>query len=578
MAPLSSCHSPWLKSETSKNQLVLATLSDPKTFNYALNQEFPNIFLFTYEGLTRQDGNTGEILPALAESWEISSDRTRITFKLRPNLKWSDGHPLTADDVVFTYQQIIFNPDVPTDASDSLRIGAARQFPTVKKLSDGRVEFQTPEPFAPFLRTTVGPPNGVAILPKHRLEASLQKTGSDGNLQFISTWGTDTPPEKIIGNGPFIMDRYDVGQRVVFRRNPHYWRQDTQGTQLPYLDRIIWQVIENTDTQLLSFRSQDLDVMGDSRPLRPEYYSLLKSEESRFNHRVLVGGPSSGTTFLAFNLNQGFDLKGKPLVDPLKSRWFRDRRFRQAIAYAINRPKMLNNLFQGIGVVQNSPISVQSPYFIKKDLKKYTYNPQQSKQLLQSAGFQYDPQGQLQDAEGHPVQFTILTNSGNKIREAIGAQIREDLRKIGIQADFTPIAFNTLVNKITATRDWEMHIIGFTGGIEPHSGANLWTSEGGSHLFNLSQQPGQPELKGWQRSTWETQIDQLFVQGAQTFEERDRKTIYAEFQQIVQAEVPMIYLVNEMSLMVARDRVQGIQYSGLPTWGLWNIAELKVSD
>ena len=385
-------------------------------------------------------------------------------------------------------------------------------------------------------------------------------------------------PHEIVGNGPYLLDRYDVGQRVVFRRNPQYWRTDDQGTQLPYIDRIIWQVIENTDTQLLSFRSQDLDIMGDSRPLRPEYYGLLKSEESRFKHRVLVGGPSSGTTFLAFNLNQGINVKGKPLVDPIKSRWFRDRRFRQAIAYAIDRPKMLNNLFQGIGVVQNSPISVQSPYFIDQNIKHYTYDPQISKQLLQSAGFQYNAQNQLQDADGNPVQFTLLTNSGNKIREAIGAQIREDLRQIGIQADFTPIAFNTLVNKITATRDWDAHIIGFTGGIEPHNGANLWTSEGGSHLFNLAQQPGQPTLKGWQRSPWESKIDQLFVQGAQTFEEQARQQIYAEFQQIVQEEVPMIYLVNEMSLMVARDRIQGIQYSGLPTWGLWNIAELKISD
>ena len=143
--------------------------------------------------MTRQDGTTGEILPALAESWDISGDRTRITFTLRPNLKWSDGHPLTADDVVFTYKQIIFNPEVPTDASDSLRIGTERKFPTIKKLDDRRVEFQTPEPFAPFLRTTVGPPDGVAILPKHRLAASLKQTGSNGNLQFISTWGTDTP-------------------------------------------------------------------------------------------------------------------------------------------------------------------------------------------------------------------------------------------------------------------------------------------------------------------------------------------------------------------------------------------------
>ena len=213
-----------------------------------------------------------------------------------------------------------------------------------------------------------------------------------------------------------------------------------------------------------------------------------------------------------------------------------------------------------------------------KSLRDCAKDLERSKQLLKLAGFQYDALGNLKDADNNPVSFSILTNSGNKLREAIGAQIKEDLSQIGIQASFTPIAFNTLVTKITATRDWETHIIGFTGGIEPHNGANLWTSTGGSHLFNLAQQPGQPPLKGWQRSPWESRIDELFVQGAQAFDDPQRQAIYAEFQQIVQDEVPLIYLVNEMSLMAVRNRVEGIKYSGLPTWGLWNIAELKVTD
>ncbi|MCM1983201.1 ABC transporter substrate-binding protein [Lyngbya confervoides] len=562
------------------SQLVLATLSDPKTFNYALNQEFPNVFLFTYAGLTGQNGATGEIEPALAESWQISEDRTRITFVLRQGLKWSDGTPLTAADVVFTYESIVFNPRIPTDMGDSLRIGPQRQFPTVRQLDDHRVEFTTSEPFAPFLRTTVGPPEGVAILPKHRLSKAVNTLDPNGNPQFISTWGTDTNPQEIVGNGPYVIQHYDPGQRVVFRRNPHYWRRDDQGTPLPYIDRVIWQIMESTDTQLLSFRAQDLDVMGDSRPLRPEYYSLLKAEEKIRNHRMLVGGPWSGTTFLAFNLNQGRTAQGRPLVDPVKSAWFQDRRFRQAIAHGINRPKMLNNLFQGIGVVQNSPISVQSPYYRSPEqgLKAYDYNLETAKSLLQAAGFTPDDQGRLRDRSGNRVRFSLLTNSGNKLREAMGAQVKQDLSELGIQVDFAPIAFNALVNKITVTRDWETHILGFSGGLEPHNGANLWTSQGGSHLFNLAQQPGQPPLAGWVATPWEQRIDQLFVAGAQTFEESQRRQIYGEFQAIVQEQVPMVYLVNEMALMVARDRVQGLEYSGLPTWGLWNIAQLRVTE
>ena len=573
----------WIKSETTKpsqtSQLVLATLSDPKTFNPALNQEFPNIFLFAFEGLTSQNGVTGEIEPALAESWQVSQDKKRIIFTLRPGLKWSDGQPLTADDVVFTYRDVIFNPKIPTDYKDPLRIGEKREFPKIRKLDDRRIEFILPEPFSPFLRTTTGPGNASAsILPAHLLRNSVETLDIEGNPQFISTWNTATDPAKIVVNGAYKIESYRPGQRVVFVRNPYYWRQDEAGDRFPYIDRIVWQMVESTETQLLQFRSSQLDVMGDVRPLRAEYFSLLKREETRGKFKIQIGGPWSGTTFMAFNLNKAKDDKGEPLVDPIKSRWFNLKAFRQAIAYALDRQRMNNNIFRGIGVIQNSPISLQSPYFLSPEagLKVYDYNPEKSKELLLSAGFQYNNTGQLLDAEGNQVRFTLLTNAGNKIREALGVQIKQDLSKIGIQVDFVPIAFSTLVSKLTNTRDWDAHIIGFSGGIEPHSGANLWTSSGGSHLFNQGPQPGEPPIQGWEASDWELEIDRLFVEGAQEFDETKRQKIYGEFQQIVQEQLPMIHLVHEVATMAVRDRLSGLKYSGLPSWGLWNIYELKI--
>ena len=560
------------------SQLAIATISDPKTFNPALNQEFPNVFLFAFEGLTSENGVTGEIEPGLAESWEVSEDKKRITFTLRQGLKWSDGQPITADDVVFTYRDVIFNPDIPTDYKDPLRIGEKREFPTVRKLDGYRVEFTLPEPFAPFIRTTVGSSDSVNILPAHSLKESVETLDAEGNPKFISTWNTGTNPAEIVVSGAYKIESYRPGQRVVFVRNPYYWRRDAAGNQLPYIDRIVWQMVESTETQLLQFRSGQLDVMGDSRPLRAEYYSLLKREETRGKFKIEIGGPWSGTTFMAFNLNRAKNERGESLVDPIKSRWFNRKEFRQAIAYALDRQRMNNNIFRGIGVIQNSPISLQSPYFLSPEagLKVYDYNLQKSKELLLSAGFQYNDRGQLLDADGNQVRFTLLTNAGNKIREALGVQIKQDLSKIGIQVDFVPIAFNTLVSKLTNTRDWDAHIIGFSGGIEPHSGANLWTSRGGSHLFNQGPQPGEPQIQGWEASDWELEIDRLFVEGAQEFDERKRQKIYGEFQQIVQEQLPMIHLVHEVATMAVRDRVTGLKYSGLPSWGLWNIYELKI--
>lgn len=578
---LGACRPLKLRTEAAQgSQLVLTTLQDPKTFNYALNQEFPNIFLFTYQGLTTENGVTGEIEPALAETWEISQDERRIVFTLREGLKWSDGKPLTADDVVFTYEEIIFNKQIPTDAEDNLKIGPTGAFPTVRKLDDRRVEFNLPEPFAPFLRTTTGPPTEVAILPKHALQDSVHSVGPDGNSRFLSTWGTDTDPTKLIVNGPYQMENYLAGQRVVFRRNPYYWKQDAQGQRLPYIERIVWQVVESTDTQLLDFRSGGLDVVGDVRPLRPEYFALLKQEERLRNVEIYNGGPWSGTTYISFNLNQARNAQGQPLVDPIKSRWFNTLAFRQAIAHAIDRQRMINNTFQGVGVIQNSPVSFQSPYFLSPEsgLKVYDYNLERARDLLLGAGFQYNSRQQLLDADGNRVRFTLLTNSGNKLREAIGAQIKQDLSQIGIQVDFTPINFNTLMSKLTDSRDWDCHLIGFTGGIEPNSGANLWTSRGGLRSFNLGPQPGQPPITGWKVSDWELEIDRLFTAGARELDEAKRKAIYAQFQQIVQEQLPVIHLVHEIALAAAHERVQGLKYSGLPTWGLWNIEELRIVE
>jgi peptide/nickel transport system substrate-binding protein len=576
---LSGCSSELLAKNRAGSQLVLSTLQDPKTFNFALNQEFPSIFLFCFRGLTREAGTTGELQPDLAEAWEISPDQRRVTFTLREGLKWSDGQPLTADDVVFTYRDVIFNPKIPAESQEALRLGPDRSLPEVRKLDERRIEFLLAEPFAPFLSATQGPPTDIVILPKHKLESSVQTLDANGNPLFLSTWGTDTDPAEVVVNGPYQIEQYRPGERVVFRRNPYYWEQTPQG-QKPFVDRIIWQIAESTDTQLLAFRSGDLDTIGDVRPLRPEYFELLKREEQRGKFTVYAGGPWSGSTFITFNLNQAKNAAGQPLVNPIKSRWFNNLAFRQAVAHAIDRPRLINNIYRGISANQDSPISVQSPYYLSPEagLKTYGYNLETAKQLLQSAGFQYNANGQLLDADGNRVEFDLLTNAGNKLREAMGTQIREDLSKVGIQVNFTPINFNTLISKINDSRDWDCVLIGFTGSIEPHSGANLWTSGGSSHMFNQGPQPGQPPLTDWVVSDWEREIDRVFAAGAREFEFAKRKPFYDQFQKIVQEQLPVIHLVHEIALMAVRNRVEGINYNGLPSWGLWNIQELRVKD
>jgi peptide/nickel transport system substrate-binding protein len=568
---LSSCSSLRIKSATAQvPQIVTSVLSEPNTFNPPLVKESPSPTSVMFEGLVTENGLTGKIEPALAESWTISEDKKKIVFTFKPNLKWSDGKPLTVDDVIFTYNEVYLNEAIPTDTRDVLRIGESRALPTVKKLDARRVEFTVPEPFAPFLRVT-----GVSILPAHILRKYVNQKNKDGKPTFLTTWGVDTPPNEIVVNGAYALERYDTNQRIIFRRNPYYWRTNSQGQRQPNIERWVWQIVESTDVSLMQFRSGGLDQIS----VAPDIFSLIKREEKRGNFSIFNGGSAAGTNFISFNLNKARNANGQPIVNPVKSRWFNNKEFRKAVAYAIDRQTMINNTFRGLGKPQNSPISVQSPFYLtpEKGLKVYDYNPEKAKELLLKAGFKYNAEGQLLDGDGNRVRFTLMTNSGNKIREAMGAQIKQDLSNIGIQVDFTPINFGTLVDKLSNTRDWECYLLGLTGGVEPNAGANVWNSKGQLHSFNQGPTPGQPPINGWVVSDWEQEIDRLMIAGAQELDETKRKEIYAEFQNIVQEQVPVIYLVNPLSLAAVRDRIEGIKYSALGG-AFWNIHELTLSE
>jgi peptide/nickel transport system substrate-binding protein len=554
-------------SAQTNNQLVYAILSDPKTFNPALSNESPNIFGYVGEGLITEDGK-GKIQPALAESWTISPDTKSVVFTLKPNLKWSDGQPLTIDDVAFTFNEVYFNEEIPTDTRDILKIGKARKLPTVKKIDNSRIEFTTPEPFAPFLRTL-----GISILPAHKLRPTINQKDEKGKPLFLGTWGLNTKPADLVSNGMYMLDSYTPGERLVFKKNPYYWRKGADGKSQPYIDRIVWQIVESTDTSLVQFRSGGLDSYGVS----PDFFSLLKKEEKKGDYKIYNGGPSTGTTFMSFNLNQG-ERDGKPLVDPIKSRWFNNVKFRQAIAYSINRQRMINNIYRGLGAPQDSPISVPSPYYLSRaqGLPGYDYNPQQAKSLFTAAGFKYNEQNKLIDDQGNLVRFTLLTNSGNKIREALGTQVKQDLALIGIDVDFTPIAFSLLIDKVDNSLQWDSLILGFTGGVEPNDGANFWSVDGGSHLFNLKPQVGKPQLTDRKVADWEQKIDNLYIQAAQELNEAKRREIYIETQKITQEYLPCIYLVNALSFSAIKNQVKGIDYSPI-NGAFWNLYELKIS-
>ncbi|MCX7918292.1 MAG: ABC transporter substrate-binding protein [bacterium] len=515
--------------------LTLATISDPKSFNIIVAKETSTTQALSllFEGLTRENGVTTEVEPNLAESWEISSDGLTWIFHLRKDVRWSDGVSFTADDVVFTFTKLIYNPKIPTSSRDIFMVDG--KLPKIEKVDEYTVKFILPKPFAPFPRLMTQ-----EILPKHKLEPIIAK-GAD---KFNSAWGLDTPPSEIVGTGPYVLKQYLPSQKLVYEPNPYYWKKDKQGKKLPYIQKVIRIIVPDQDTQLLKFQSGEIDAI----PMRAQHYSILKPKEKSGNFTVYNCGPDFGTEFIVFNQNPGKSPNGKPYIHPVKRKWFSNVLFRQAIAHAIDKQTIINNVFYGLGYPQDAAESAADVFFHNPNVKKYPYDLEKSKQLLLQAGFSdKNNDGWLEDEEGNTVEFTLMTNAGsNKEREQIANIIVRDLTKLGIKVVLQPIDFNTLVTKLDSTYDWEAVLLGLTGGVDPHSGRNVWHSSGQLHLwYPVQKQPA---------TDWEKRIDQIFDTAASELDKHKRKQLYDEFQLIISEQVPIIYTANRAALYAVRNK------------------------
>ena len=531
---LSWTHSAHASQNLYGGSLVLAAVSDPKTFNDIVSSDANSgtVTSLLFEGLTSADPFTLKVIPNLARSWTVSSDGLQWTFYLRQDVRWFDGTSFSADDVVFTFNDLIYNPDIPSSSKDVLTIDGKPL--KVEKIDRYTVRFTLPVKFAPFLRSM-----SQTILPKHCLmEAVKQK-------KFSFTWGIDTPSQQIIGTGPFMLSEYHPGERLVFKRNPYYWKRSPHGERLPYLDKVIYLIIPDPQGQLLKFMDGELDATS----VAGSDYPLLKPLEKQKNFQIYEAGAAYDSNFVTLNLNPGSNPKtGKPYVDPVKLSWFTNLNFRRAIAHAIDKKKIIEILNNGFGLPQIGPMSPSSGFFYDPDVQVYDYNIEKARAILEQAGFKYpNNDGILEDPQGHPVEFNLYTaDTGTTGREQMAAIIRSDLERVGMKVNLVPVEFNTLVNKLMSSFDWDMVMIGLTGGVEPHFGQNVWRSTGGLHLWDPHQ--AKPA------TAWEKRMDDIYDQGAQELDENKRKVLYDEFQRIVADELPVIYTVLNMDMYAVRNK------------------------
>ncbi|NLE64480.1 MAG: ABC transporter substrate-binding protein [Elusimicrobia bacterium] len=535
-------------------EMVLSTTSDPKSFNPVLAKETSTTAItgVLFEGLTTSDPFTLEPRPNLAERWEMSPDGLVWTFYLREGLFWSDGEPLTADDVVFTFQDLIFNPDIPNSSRDIFTLDGRPIL--VERAGPLAVRFTLPVRFAPFLRSL-----GQEILPRHVLEPFV-RAGT-----FNTAWGIDADVRTVVGSGPFMPERYVPGQKVVLVRNPRYWKKDPQGGALPYLDRLTFLIVPSLDVEMLKFLEGTIDVYS----LRGMDYPLLKPQEASRGFTVFDLGPDLGSSFVVFNQNPGHDPRtGVPFVEPHKLGWFRDVRFRRAVAHTIDKDRLIDVVKNGLGYPQHSPESPGVGFFYCPDVRKYPYDLKKARALLFEMGFEdRDSDGILEDPQGHRLEFTLSTNADNTERLDIAGILRHDLEAVGIKVNLKALEFNTLVAKLTSTFEWEAVVLGLTGSSDPHFGQNVWASRGQLHMWHPRQEKPQTE--------WERKVDGIFAAGVQEMDENRRKALYDDFQRIIAEELPMIYTVLGARLTAVRNRFGNLNPA--PMGGvLHNLEEIYV--
>ena len=491
---------------------VRAQISDPRTFNPLVAQETSSTDITgnIFDGLVEQNYITGEIEPALAESWTVSPDGRTWVFTLRQGVSWHDGKPVTIDDVIFTYTAI-FTEGVQNSDRDVLTFdGKPLRF---RKLDARRVEFRTEKPIGTFLRVI-----GSEILPRHKLADALAK----GGAEFNRTWGLNTAPREIVGTGPYTIAEYVPGQRVTMLRNSKYWKVDKAGNRLPYLTRYVRLIVPNLDATRLKFLAGETDVYA----ARPREFTEFKGLERQNNFTIYDGPETFSSEFVVLNQNPTG-------VRPPKLTWFQDVRFRRALNHAIDRNTIANQIYAGRATPAWGPLSVGNKLYYNTTLPRYEYNLARAEQLLAEAGYRKGSDGTLRDAQGNVVEFTLSTNAENNDRVAIGNILRQDWTKLGIRVNYAPEAFNTLVGKLTGTFNWDAIVIGLTGGIEPVTGKNVWLSSGSLHMWWPKQEKAATE--------WETEIDRLFSQAEGEVSQDKRKVFYQRWQQVVAEQVPIQY-------------------------------------
>jgi peptide/nickel transport system substrate-binding protein len=509
-------------------ELRFCLRSEPKTFDPALVDDDASLSIRYLTGgvLVRANRKTQDLEPELAESWRVSNDSKQITFKLRHGITFSDGSPFSSEDVAFTMQRLM-DPALHSSTGDAFRSGSGAV--SSKIIAPDQVSIIFPAPLAGLERLF----DQVAIMSAH------------------------SPKKEAAVLGPFMVADYKAGSSVLLRRNPNYWKKDTQGRRLPYLDSIRLDIQSNRDVEMLRFKRGELDLIN---VIDSDYFDRLAASAPGLAHDA---GASLDSEFMWFN-----QVASAPIPE-YKRAWFRSTNFRRAISQAINRGDLSRVVYNGHAQPAVGPVSPANKFWFDSKLKAEPYRPDAALLRLQADGFHLQ-NGALFDKGGNAVEFSIVTNAGHKPRERTAVMIQQDLGKLGIKVNVVTLDFPSLIERISQKFNYEAAMLGFRNvDLDPNGQMNIWLSSAENHAWN-------PQQK-FPETAWEAEVDRLMRAQASTADAKKRKESFDRVQEIAAEQVPFIYLVNQNALSAVSSAVAGANPGILSPQTFWNAERLTLN-
>jgi peptide/nickel transport system substrate-binding protein len=516
-------------SAQSGNQLRFCLGSEPKTFNPLLvaDDASDTVRYLTGGVLLRLNRATQQLEPELATAWKASNNGKSISFTLRPNLRFSDGTPFSAEDVAYTIERLM-DPALHSPTGDAFRSGEGKVITQINGKNQITIAFPAPI------------------------------VGLDKLFDQVAILSAKSPAKEMAVLGPYYVAENKAGSYLLLKRNPNYWKHDAAGRQLPYIDSVRLDIQQNREIEILRLVRGEIDFINS---LSAEYYDKLAAQAPRM---VVDAGPSLDSEEMWFN-----QVPGAPLP-AYKKAWFASTNFRRAISESIHREDLARVVFRGHARPAVSWISPANRFWFNARLQPHPFDRKSALQRLAQDGFHLQ-NNTLRDRYGNAVEFSVITNAGNKARERMAAMIQQDLAAIGIRLNVVTLDFPSLIERIARSFNYEACLLGLVNDdLDPNAQMNVWLSSGENHQWNPAQKTP--------ATAWEAELDALMRTQASSMDVKKRKQAIDRAQEIVWQQEPFIYLVNKNALSAVSTNLRNAHPAVLRPQVYWNIDQLTLGN